>query len=97
MTTSISLPFVLRWPPAPARNPRVVAGADPLVHFNNAKVSPIKVNRPLLTLIVTGPADTRLFGASVATVWLVTLLNSNVAPVPVPRVRVFGVIWEPFS
>src|SRR5512143_1554056 len=63
MTTLIWLPSVVRWPPAPAKKPRVVAGAVPLVHFSNGKVSPIKMNRPLLTLIVTVPAATRLFGA----------------------------------
>ena len=56
MTRSSSLALVVRWPPAPAKKPRVVAGAVPLVHVSNAKVSPIKMNLPLLTLMVTVPA-----------------------------------------
>ena len=47
---------------------------------------------PLLTLIVTVPADASVPAASGARVVLVTLLNSNVAPELVPTVSVPGVI-----
>ncbi len=97
MTRSISLPLVVRWPPAPAKKPRLVAGTVPLIQLSNGKVSPIEKNLPLLTLMVTVPVDTRLLGASVAAAWLVTLLNSKVVPALVPNVSVFGVICEPFS
>jgi hypothetical protein len=50
---------------------------------------------PLLTLMVTGPVEETVPGASVAVAWLVTLLNSRIEPVPKPSAA--GATSPPFS